>query len=307
MSTKEKQEIDKKILLIMPAYNEEKTIAPLILEAEKYVDEILVVDDGSKDHTAEIAQRMGATVIKHPENMGKGIALKSGFTYALKNNPNIVITMDADGQHDPKFIPQLIQPIIENKADIVIGSRYVKGASMDAPLYRRIGLRIVNLLNKKIANLKVKDTQSGYRAYTLNAVKIISQYESSGYGVETEQLILAQKHKLRIIEIPIKVTYRGLEKTSKKHPVKHGGELISTIIKLIVEERPLLTLGLPGGILTAIGIILATYLILIFNTTRYFSIPIALITLGTIFIGLILVIASLILYALNRIFKRLKI
>ena len=186
-----------KIIAVIPAYNEEKTIAAVLLETEKYVDKIIVVDDGSTDHTAEIARRMGAIVISHPKNIGKGAALRTGFKEALKHNPDIIITLDADLQHNPNEIPKLVQPIIEGKADMTIGSRYIKGGKMDAPLYRRIGLAIINKLHKT----PIKDTQSGYRAYNRKAAKIVLQTKTKGYGIETEQIQVALKNKIKVVEV----------------------------------------------------------------------------------------------------------
>ncbi|EHR79127.1 glycosyl transferase [Thermococcus litoralis DSM 5473] len=113
-----------KTLIIIPAYNEELTIGSVVALAKKYGD-VLVVDDGSKDRTSEIAQKAGAIVIRHEVNKGKGAALKTGFGYALANGYDVIVTIDADGQHNPDEIPLLLKPILEGEADLVIGSRYL--------------------------------------------------------------------------------------------------------------------------------------------------------------------------------------
>jgi len=293
-----------KIIACIPAYNEEKYIAKVILQTKPYVDEILICNDGSTDMTEEIAKALGAIVINHPKNMGKGAAIKTLFKEALKHNPDIVVCLDADGQHDPNEIPNVIKPILKGEADFVIGSRYVKGAKTDAPTYRRIGLSLINALNKKLLRTSIQDTQSGFRAFNKKALKEMQQLESTGYGIENEQIAIAKIKNLRVMEVPVTIKYKGLEKTSKKTPVTHAGEIVSLILRLTIEEKPLLYLGLPGTTLMLIGLLLSAYLLWIFNTTRYFSIPIALITLGALFMGTMLFITALILYAITRLMKK---
>ena len=294
-----------KIIAVIPAYNEEKTIATVIIETEKHVNKIIVVDDGSTDHTAEIAQRMGAIVIQHPQNMGKGAALKTGFKEALKHNPDIVVTLDADLQHNPSEIPKLVKPIIEGKADLVIGSRYVNGAETNIPCYRKIGLKIIHALSSKTVTKTIKDTQSGFRAFKAQVLNILTQYEARGYGVETEQLTLAVKYGLKIAEIPVTIKY-DVEKPSKKNPFTHGAEIIATIIRIMTLEQPLKYLGIPSVVLLMAGIIAAVQLIAEFNKTRYFSIPAAIISLGLTLLGAILATTALTFYTLTQILKKIE-
>ncbi len=152
-------------LIIIPAYNEELTIGSVVALARKYGD-VLVVDDGSSDRTSEIAQNAGAIVVKHETNMGKGAALRTGFDYALANGYDAAVCLDADGQHNPGEIPKLLEPILKDEADMVIGSRFLDGAKKSIPLYRRLGLWILNTTTNASlnGNLKVTDSQSGFRA-----------------------------------------------------------------------------------------------------------------------------------------------
>jgi len=288
------------VVAAIPAFNEEKTIAKVVLLARRHVDRVVVCDDGSTDLTAGIAEGFGATVIRHERNMGKGAAFKTALVYLKQLNPDIVVTLDADAQHDPDWIPRLLEPIIRGEADMVVGSRYVEGSEMDAPFYRRLGLKLVNSVSRKSGKGVVRDTQSGFRAYSAKVLDLMQQCEAGGYGVETEQLAVAVKNGLRVVEVPIAVRYKGLEKTSKRNPVRHGAELIGMALRLIVEERPLLLLGVPGALLTVLGMGTGAYLLWYFNMTRYFSIPVALITLGALFMGTILFITSLMLYAITR-------
>jgi len=296
-----------KIIACIPAYNEERTIASVVVKTMRYVNEVIVCDDGSGDLTGEIARRLGAKVVRHERNMGKGIALMDLFTEAKKFNPDVIITLDADGQHNPDDIPRLIKPIVEGAADIVIGSRFVKGGEIDAPLYRRFGLTFINFLSRKLVKSDVRDTQTGFRAFTLKALNELESMESRGYGVETEQLMLAKKRGLRIIEVPVMIRYKGLEKTSKKFPFLQAQDIVTTILRLFIEEHPLRYLGIPGVALIILTVISGTYLLLMFNATRYFSIPIALITLAALFTGIMLLITAIILYAMTRLTKKMQL
>jgi len=294
------------IVACIPAYNEERTIARVVVEAQRYVDKVIVCDDGSTDLTGEIARRLGAEVVRHERNMGKGAALRDLFRVVKEYDPKIIVVLDADGQHDPNDIPKLLEPLVRGEADLVIGSRYVRGGEADTPIYRRIGLKIITFFNRGVVKSAVKDTQSGFRAFTMEALEECLAFESNGFGVESEQITLAAKKGLRVKEVPIKIRYRGLPRTSKKSPFLQGSEIISIVLKMVVEERPLLYLGLPGIIFVLLAIALGTYLLLLFNVTRYFSLPIAIITLGSSVIGITLIVSALTLYGLNRLVKRIK-
>ncbi len=294
-----------KTVAVIPAYNEEGSIARVILRARPYVDRVIVCDDGSTDMTFMIAKELGARVVRHGENQGKGEALRTLSKEIMELGPDIIVTLDGDGQHDPDQIPMLVKPIETGESDVVVGSRYIDGAKMNAPLYRRFGLRVINFLYKKVAGVRTKDTQSGFRAYSQKAFKYMIACDAKGYGIEGEQLVLAAKNGLRVMEVPILANYSGLAATSKKSPLLHGMDLISTLVRLVVEERPLAYLGLPGIGLTGTGMMLGLYLLWKFNVTRYFSMPLATLTLGTFLMGLLLVIAAITLHGLKRMSEKL--
>lgn len=285
---------------VIPAYNEEGSIAKVILQARRHVDRIIVCDDGSTDMTFVIARELGASVVRHSENRGKGEALRTLSKEILELDPEIIVTLDGDGQHDPDEIPVLVKPIETGESDVVVGSRYVDGAKMSAPLYRRIGLGVVNFLYKKVARVRTEDTQSGFRAYSQKAFKCLISCDAKGYGIEGEQLSLAARNGLKITEVPISVNYKGYAATSKKSPLVHGADLISTLLRLVLEERPLKYLGLPGIGLTSLGVILGLYVMWNFNTTRLFDMPLATLTLGASIVGLLLTIAAITLHGLKR-------
>jgi glycosyltransferase involved in cell wall biosynthesis len=294
-----------KTVAIIPAYNEESSLAKVILRTRRHVDRVIVCDDGSTDMTFMIAKAVGARVVRHAERQGKGEAFRTLSKEITELNPDIIVALDADGQHDPDEIPMLVKPIETGESDVVVGSRYVDGAKMGAPLYRRFGLRVINFLYNKAAGVRVEDTQSGFRAYSKKAFEFLGRCDAKGYGVEGEQLALAARNGLKVMEIPISVGYKGLVGTSKKSFLLHGADLASTLFRLVVEEKPLKYLGLPGIVLTFIGAMLGLYLLGIFNITRYFSIPVAILTVGASLVGVLLVVAAIILHGLKRVNEKL--
>ena len=285
------------ILACIPAYNEENNIGKILDQAFRHVEQVIVCDDGSTDRTNEIARRKGATVVRNPQNMGKGRALQSCFRLADRIAPDVVVMMDADGQHNPEDIPRLVAPILDCEADLVIGSRYVEGSSTDAPLYRRVGLSIVNAFNQSASD-GVKDTQSGFRAFNKDALRLFTDISENGFGVETEQLSIARRFGLRIMEVPTTIRYEGLDNTSKKDPVSHGLELVMVAIKLLVQDKPLLMIGFPGILFICTSLFTGYLFVRDYQLTSYFSVPMALITFTFLTIGTLLILCSLIFYAL---------
>ncbi|MGC9069381.1 MAG: glycosyltransferase family 2 protein [Thermoprotei archaeon] len=287
------------IIAILPAFNEEETIAKVILKTQKYVDKVIVVDDGSSDMTAAISEKLGALVVRHNENLGKGAAIKTGFEVAKSLNCNIVVTLDADGQHDPDDIPHIIEPLLKDEADIVIGSRN----KSSIPFHRKLGNKLLNSITNIASGTTISDTQSGFRAYSRKALEIL-EIKDHGIGIESQLIIDAMEKKLRIKEVPINVKYG--KKTSTYNFFRHGTYVILVILRAVIEKSPLLYLGVPGVIIVFIGLILALQLLHLYNTTRYFSIPIALLALGGILLGIILIVSAMLLYAIINLYTRLK-
>jgi len=221
-----------KIIAGIPAYNEEKFIGKVIEETKKYVSQVIVVNDGSTDKTATIAQKEGALVINHKNNKGKGIAVNKLFYNSRDIKADILVLLDADGQHQPKEIPSLIKPIINNEADIVIGSRFLKNKNF-IPFYRKIGLYILTILTNFGSNIKVTDSQSGFRAFSKRAINNL-YFEEKGLSVESEMQFLAKKNKLRMLEIPITTLY---EERAKRSPLFHGFGVLIRVVLLILRKN----------------------------------------------------------------------
>ena len=214
------------IVAIIPAYNEEKALADVIAKTFKYVDKVIVVNDGSVDKTAEVALNAGAEVISHSTNLGKGEALKSGFKAI--NDDSIIITIDGDGQHNPDEIPDLIKPIVEGSADLVNGSRYMNGPEENTPAYRRVGQRVLDIATNISAGIKVTDSQSGFRAFS-NKSRDCFRFKDTGFGIESEMLVDAAEAGLKIVEVPITVRYDV--DGSTKDPITHGVGVLYKITK----------------------------------------------------------------------------
>jgi glycosyltransferase involved in cell wall biosynthesis len=294
------------VVACIPAFCEEATIAKVILSAQEHVDKVVVCDDGSTDMTGAIAEKLGAIVVRHDENLGKGNALRTLFGAAEKLDADVVVLLDADGQHNPDEIPSLIEPILQAKADLVVGSRFLNGKEIEAPFYRRSGLKFLNFLHKKTNGSVISDSQCGFRALSKKAMYALSSFEIGGYGVDMEMLSLAQKNGMIIAEVPVEVKYKGLTSTSKKAPLSHGWELLTNILKMIVEDRPLKYLGFPGVMLVLLGMLAAIYMVLSFDAARSLSVRAMVVAMGALASGLILIVAALILHVLKRINKKLE-
>ena len=235
---------------MLPAYNEEKTIARVVMLAQKHVDEVVVVDDGSKDMTALIAERVGAKVLRHKRNLGKGSAFSTGFRYARQSEADVVVTLDSDGQHDPDEIPCVIEPILKGEADVVIGSRRF---SKNVPWHRRFGGRILDRATGVSVSGSIVDAQSGFRAYSRRALEKVTAAES-GMGVDSEVLLRVKEAGLTIREVPIKVSYVG-DKTSKRNPIYHALDVFFSIIKFMSIRHPFLFYGGFSAVMFVVAIV----------------------------------------------------
>jgi glycosyltransferase involved in cell wall biosynthesis len=220
----------KPIYVFIPAYNEEKNIAEVIsgLKQLKLNLKIYVVDDGSKDRTGEIARKAGAAVVRHRVNLGQWAAMRTAFAISLVEGACVMVSVDADGQHDPRDLPKLVNPVLEGKADIVIGSRFLNSETPEMPKYRRVGVRFFNKLIEVATGKKLTDCTSGYKAYNMTLIrKILPNLTENQYGA-LEFIIEAIKQKARILEKPIMTKNNSV---SKKGKIKYGYNLLRTIVK----------------------------------------------------------------------------
>ncbi len=291
------------IIACIPAYNRDKTIAKVVLKAKKHVDEVIVCDDGSQqeDMTATIAEALGATVMRHQKNMGYGAALRTLFYEAKKRDPDVMVTLDADYQHNPDDIPRLIKPILAGEADIVIGSRFLGEENRKIPKDRKMGIKAITKLTNISSYKEITDAQSGFRAYSRKALQLITPTEY-GMGASTEILLKAKEKDLKIKEIPIKISY-DVEKPSTQNPLYHGIDVVLSTIKHMSTRHPLLFYGVPGLIALLIATAFWIWTLQIFAATRQVITNIALVAIGATIVGLMLLTTAIILWVLVSVIK----
>lgn len=238
-------------LVCIPAFDEEKSIEDIVKKSLQYVDKVIVCDDGSNDKTAKIAREAGAQVISHKKNKGYGAAIITLFDVARKENADIMVTIDGDGQHNPDQIPVLIDTLTEHNVDVVIGSRFLD-QSTKHPGYRKHGIKIITSASNLGTDLKVSDSQSGFRAYSKNAIDSIRPTET-GMSVSTEILLKISNKGLSLAEVPISVSYGD---TSTQNPVPHGITVLMNTLRFISVKHPIPFYGFPGIILVVVGSII---------------------------------------------------
>ena len=284
-----------KIIVGIPAFNEEKNIAPIITKLMNIADKIIVCDDGSTDLTSKISEKLGALVIKHEKNMGYGAAIRSIFLKAKDLNGEILVTFDADGQHRVQDIQNVINPIINGESEIVIGSRFLDENEKDVPTYRKVGIKVITKITNATIKEKLTDSQSGFRAYSKKVINELNPSEL-GMGISTEILIKASTKNFRISEVPIKIIYKG--DTSTHNPLSHGSSVLFSTIKYTSIEHPLKFYGIPSVILFTIGLFLTYYSVEYYADIGRLNTNLTLVSAGVMLTAIVLSIAGILLYSL---------
>ena len=299
-----RKKFNENTIAIIPCYNEEQSIGSVILKTKRFVNQVLVVDDGSNDETKKIAKDAGAIVISHRKNKGKGAAIRTGFKFALDNDYDYVVTIDGDGQHNPVEIPDLLSNVINNGHDISIGYRV--GDDTEMPMWRRLGKRVLDYTTSMGTGGFVTDSQCGFRAFSKKAVeKITPELKGDAFSVESEQLIKAHELGLKVVNTNVTCKYKDLE-TSTKNPASHGLSVLSYALWLVAEQHPLLFISLPGFIMVMIGLLFGIQTIQYYNTHRVFLDPYALLISILLIIGTLAMFIGLILHTLPNILKKIK-
>ena len=288
-----------KITIGIPAYNEEKNIASIITKLKNITDSIIVCDDGSSDMTSEISKNLGAVVISHKKNMGYGAAIRTIFQKSIELDSDILVTFDADGQHRIDDVSKILQPLENNEADIVIGSRFLDNESK-VPNYRKIGIKVITQVTNASLKKKLTDSQSGFRAYNKQALTQISPSEM-GMGISTEILIKASNKGLRIAEIPITILYH--DDASTHNPVSHGTSVLVSTIKFTSIEHPLKFYGIPSIIFLIIGSAFTYSAVQYYVEIGRLNTNLTVIGAGAILIGLVLLISAILLYSIVNVVR----
>ncbi|MGC8786381.1 MAG: glycosyltransferase family 2 protein [Anaerolineae bacterium] len=289
-----------KIVAIIPAYNEERFIGSVVLQSRKYVDAVIVVDDGSSDATAEIAEAAGAIVIRHPQNLGKGAALNTGFREARKLLPQAVVILDADGQHQARDIPLVVQPVLNGEADMAVGSRFLDIRS-PVPRLRALGMHALTLASNLGSGVSVCDSQTGFRAFSKEALANIA-FRARGFSVESEMQFLAKELGLRITEVPISVNYTD---ATKRNMIAQGLEVLNGILQLMGQHRPLLFFGVPGFTMLLLGLWWGYRVVDIYRKVQELAIGYALLAVLLCIVGSVILSTGITLHTLRALLLEL--
>jgi glycosyltransferase involved in cell wall biosynthesis len=287
------------IVAAIPCFNEERCIGSVVLKTRKYVDQVIVIDDGSTDASAEIAASAGAAVFRHDCNRGVGAATRTAFQKAKEIGADIMIRLDGDGQHDAADIPAIIAPILNGEADVVVGSRFLKG-KVRPPFYRRVGQRLLTATTNLGSGTRITDSQSGFRAFSAVAMERLAITED-GFSVESEMQFAIAHSGLRVIEAPIAVIYGG---KAKRNPVGHGLSVFSRVLVLLSLRQPLLTFGLPGVLLLAGGLALGLRVLDIFGKSQVLAIGTFLGAILLCLTGVLALFAALMLLSMKELLRR---
>ena len=283
-----------KITVVITAFNEEISIGSMVLKTKKYADQVIVIDDGSVEKTAMIAKLAGAKIIRHHKNMGKGEALKTGFNVASQNGTEIIVTIDAGGQYDPNEIPNVIAPILSKEADMVIGSRYLNGNNC------RGGQIFLDRLTNINGGTNISDAQSGFRAFSVNALKLF-HFRKNGFSIESEMLTEAAIAGLKIKEVDIGV--RSDADCSTQNPLHLGVNVLVDILQNMEFRHPLNCLTIPGLILGTIGLGMGlNYLQVFYQGGSLHFRPILMMILMTL-VGLFMAFSGVVLHFTSRLIE----
>ena len=284
-----------KIIVGIPAFNEEKNIASIITKLMDITDTIIVCNDGSDDLTSEISKKMGAIVIDHKKNLGYGGAIRSIFFKAKEMDGDILVTFDADGQHRIEDIKRVIGPIINQESDLVIGSRFLDESEKEVPEYRKVGIKVITKVTNASIKKQLTDSQSGFRAYSKQVINELTPSEL-GMGISTEILIKASSKNFKISEVPIKIIYSG--DTSTHNPVSHGSSVLLSTIKYTSIEHPLKFYGIPSVIFLIIGTIFTSWAINYYIEIGRLNTNLTIVGAGCILTGSVLLLTTILLYSL---------
>lgn len=288
--------------VLIPAFNESRFIGSVVLQARRYAATVIVVDDGSKDDTAEVAEAAGAIVLRQETNAGKGKAISTGFDYIRKNvTTEVVVMVDGDGQHRCAEIPTMVQPIIEGHADLVVGSRFLEKKS-DIPAWRIFGQQALNIATNFSSRANLSDSQSGFRAFSR---KILDQFpfDTEGFSVESEMQFVIQRAGLRVVEVPISVIY---EEPAKRNPIMQGLQVLNGIIRLVSTYRPLFFFGGGGFLILLIGFFWGGYVVDIYRRTQTLAVGYALISVLLTIMGSSALFTGLMLHSVTGLMKDIK-
>src|ERR671932_2067777 len=283
-----------RVVAIIPAFNEERNVGSVVLRLRHVLDSVIVVNDGSQDATEEVARLAGAQVINHIGNRGYGAAIRTGLAAAQKLDPRAVVLMDADGQHRVEDVIDLARPVLEDEADVAVGSRFVDNRTQ-VPRMRKVAQHGLTWLSNVGSGVKLTDSQSGMRAFGPRALEALL-LSSTSMAAASEMQFLASDARLRVCEVPIEIRYFG---EVKRNPIGHGLDVLNGILRLVSLRRPLLFFGLPGLLLVMLGVYLALDVVLTFDRVHVLLVGQLIFAVAFSIIGVLSLFTSVVLNALQ--------
>jgi len=289
------------IVAVIPAYNEERFIASVVIKTRRYASHVIVVDDGSSDNTADLAELAGAEVVRQPKNGGKAVALNEGLARAMEHLPNAIVCLDGDAQHRPEELCEVAKPVLEGHADVVIGSRFLATRSA-IPRWRQMGQHALTAVTNLTSGVKITDSQSGYRAFSPKAVPHL-HFHTSGLSVESEMQFLFKQAGLKVAEVPISVSYLD---GNKRNPVVHGIQILDAILTLVARRKPLLFFALPGLLTGCMGLFLGVRVTWAMENSGELLVGSAILTTLLLIGGLLLAVSGIMLHSLDHFVRRIR-
>jgi glycosyltransferase involved in cell wall biosynthesis len=288
--------VGRAIVVAIPAYNEDRFIGSMVLKLRAGDRDVLVVDDGSTDATAEVAEGAGATVVRHAHNAGKMAAVETAFQHARGIGADALVLIDGDSQHDPSDVEHLLEPILNGSADMVVGSRFA-GVRSAIPRWRVAGQRALTLATNLGSGLHLSDSESGFRAFSRRAIDEM-RFNGRGFSLEPATQFEAKARGWKVVEVPIHVHY---QEPMKRNPVWHGMAQIDAILRLISEHRPLLFFGVPGLFMLLAGLMLGLQVVRIYEVSQQLAIGYSLITVLLVIVGVLAAFVGVMLHAIREI------
>ncbi len=280
---------------VIAAYNEDRFIGSVVIKTRRHVDHVIVIDDGSTDDTARVAEEAGALVLRHAENRGKAQAINTGLNKARELKARVTVLLDADGQHNPDEIPALIAPILEGSADVVVGSRFL-GVRSHIPIWRIFGQHALTLATNVASGIMLTDSQSGYRALSNKALEAIRFRPNGGFSMESEMQFLIQQHRLAVEEVPVRVVYA---EKPKRNPFTHGLQVLNGIITMVSQNRPLFFFGVPGLLGLLSGLILGLIVVQRYHAYQTLAVGYALISIMLFIVGVQTLFTGIVLHSIR--------
>jgi glycosyltransferase involved in cell wall biosynthesis len=289
--------VEGQVVVAVPAYNEDRFIGSVVLKLRGDGFGVLVVDDGSMDRTAEVAESAGARVVRHGGNRGKTAAVETAFEEVRKMNASALVLLDGDSQHDPADVRRLVAPVLAGQADMVVGSRFI-GARSTIPRWRVAGQHALTLATNYGSGLHLTDTESGFSAFSRRAIDEM-RFRGRGFSLEPAMQFEAKQRGWKVLELPIQVHYAV---AIKRNPVKQGMHTMDAIFRLIAEHRPLLYFGVPGAVVFLAGLLLGLNVVRIYDATLQLAVGMALITVLLCILGVLTIFTGIVLHAMRMIF-----